>query len=120
MSARKVKHEIKLPLSLTIILLGALALTACGTRISPAGSQVRDLTGQEVRMCRFIQVVEASEIWGNSKSYAANRSAINKLRNKVSNVGGNAFTVDKFHYSLAKNVIQAQALRCSLNQLPTL
>jgi hypothetical protein len=120
MSAKKSKIINNLLPSLPAALLIALTSTACESTMTAAGSQVRDLTGQDVRMCRFIQVVEASEIWGNSKSYTANRSAINKLRNKVSDVGGNAFTVDKFHYSITQNVIQAQALRCSLNQLPTL
>ena len=112
MSAKKSKIINNLLRSLPAALLIALTSTACESTMTAAGSQVRDLTGQDVRMCRFIQVVEASEIWGNSKSYTANRSAINKLRNKVSNVGGNAFTVDNFNSSLTHSVIQAEALQC--------
>jgi hypothetical protein len=98
--------------SLPFTLLLALLLTACATEMSTDASQVRDLTGQDVKKCKFIQVLESSEIWGNSGSYTANRSAINKLRNKVFTVGGNAFVVDNFNSSITHNVIQAEALKC--------
>ncbi|MDA7648407.1 DUF4156 domain-containing protein [Alphaproteobacteria bacterium] len=69
------------------------------------------MSGQDVSSCKFIQVVEASEMWGNSEA-GDRRSAINKLRNKVSDVGGNAFTVDRFDSSVIQSVVQAEALRC--------
>ena len=98
--------------SLPFALLLAFSLTACATGLSIAGSQVRDLTGQDVRKCKFIKVLESFEIWGDSRSYTTNRSAINKLRNKVLGVGGNAFVVDSFETSITHNVIQAEALKC--------
>ena len=100
-----------LPL-LPFALLLALSLTACATGLSSAGSQVRDLTGQDVSKCQFIKVLESFEIWGDSGSYSTNRSAINKLRNRVFHVGGNAFVVDSFNSSITHNVIQAEALKC--------
>ena len=112
MSTKKSTLNKPLPPSLPILLLIAFSLTACETAISTAGSQVRDLTGQDVRKCKFIQVVESYEILGDARSYTTNRSAINKLRNKVSNVGGNAFTVDNFNSSITHSVIQAEALQC--------
>ena len=100
-----------LPL-LPFALLLALSLTACATGMSTGMSQVRDLTGQDVSKCKFIEVLESFEIWGDSGSYTANRSAINKLRNKVFYVGGNAFVVDSFYSSITHNIIQAEALKC--------
>jgi hypothetical protein len=97
--------------SLLIAMIIALSLTACETKISAAGSQVRDMSGQDVSNCEFIQVVEASEMWGNSVA-GDKRSAVNKLRNKVIDVGGNAFTVDSFDSSVLQSVVQAEALRC--------
>ena len=98
--------------SLTFALLLSLSLTACATGMSTAGSQVRDLTGQDVSKCKFIEILESIEIWGDSGSYTTNRSAINKLRNKVFDVGGNAFVVDSFNSSITHNVVQAEALKC--------
>ena len=97
--------------SLPFALLLAFSLTECATRMSTAGSQVRDLTGQDVRKCKFIKVLESFEIWGDSRSYTTNRSD-NKLRNKVLDVGGNAFVVDSFETSITHNVIQTEALKC--------
>ena len=112
MSAKQSTPNNNLLPSLPFALLFALSLTACATGMSTAGSQVRDLTGQDVRTCKFIEVVESFEIWGDLGSYTTNRSAINKLRNKVSDVGGNAFVVDSFNASITHNVIQAEALKC--------
>ncbi len=112
MSAKQSTPNNNLLPSLPFALLFALSLTACATGMSTAGSQVRDLTGQDVRKCKFIEVVESFEIWGDLGSYTTNRSAINKLRNKVSDVGGNAFVVDSFNASITHNVIQAEVLKC--------
>ena len=112
MSAKKSTLNNNLLPSLPFALLLALSLTACATGMSTAGSQVRDLTGQDVSKCKFIAALESFEIWGGSGPYTTNRSAINKLRNKVFDVGGNAFVVDSFNSSITHNVIQAEALTC--------
>ena len=112
MSAKQSTPNNNLLPSLPFALLLAISLTACATGVSTAGSQVRDLTGQDVTKCKFIKVLESFEIWGDSGSYTTNQSAINKLRNKVFDVGGNAFVVDSFNSSVTHNVIQAEALKC--------
>lgn len=86
-------------------------LSACETRLSSVGSQVRDMSGQNVSGCSFIRVVEASEMWGNSVA-GDRRSALNKLRNEVAKAGGNAFVIDNFDSNVLQSVVQAEALRC--------
>ena len=66
-----------------------LFLGACETNLSASGSQVRDMTGQDISNCSFIRVVEGSEMLGWSTA-GDKRSALNKLRNEVAKAGGNA------------------------------
>ena len=95
-----------LPIPFVLVLL-----SACETRLSPAGSQVRDMSGQDISKCKFIRVVEASEMWGNSTA-GDRRSALNKLRNEVVEAGGNAFAIDNFDTNALQSVVQAEALVC--------
>ena len=88
-----------------------ISLFGCETRLSSVGSQVRDMSGQNVSGCSFIRVVEASEMWGNSVA-GDRRSALNKLRNEVARVGDNAFVIDNFDSNALQSVVQAEALLC--------
>ena len=88
-----------------------LFLGACETNLSASGSQVRDMTGQDISNCSFIRVVEGSGMLGWSTA-GDKRSALNKLRNEVAKAGGNAFIVDTLETNDIQTVVQGEALRC--------
>lgn len=61
--------------------------------LTPAASQVRQITAEEAKACAFVRVVQYTDtINGMGKSYGLVHQAGDiGLRNKVGTVGGNAF-----------------------------
>lgn len=95
--------------------LGVVALlgvAACMATLTPQGAQVRPVTAaQKDRSCRFIAVVTAEESMGSSTAGDA-ESAMNKVRNKVADAGGNALLVISVSTTAASTTVVAEALSC--------
>jgi hypothetical protein len=88
----------------------AIAACSCSVPLTEAGSRVRQIQpgwGE----CEFLGVVEGK--FGGGTSTAEDQiGAMNTLRNKVAEVGGNAYAITQRAADDTRAVVQADAYRC--------
>ncbi len=93
-----------------ISLVFVVFVCGCATQLSQEGSTVREIQADWATKCEFIGVLDASEALG--WDVADNRrGALNKIRNDVAQLGGNAFVVSDI-YSASRAIVQADAYKC--------
>jgi uncharacterized protein YbjQ (UPF0145 family) len=89
----------------------ASLLSGCVTELTSNGSKVAEMSGRDIGQCQHLGVIDASE--GMTWSMADDRrSALNKIRNEVGELGGNAFVINDRFTTAAVTSIQADAYRC--------
>ncbi|OOY30396.1 DUF4156 domain-containing protein [Thioclava sp. F36-6] len=95
-----------------VLMIGVLSLlSACVAELSPEAQLVRQVSIHSVSDCRFLGPVSGSESWGMGTTQDA-ESALNKLRNKVAALGGNAFVQTNSSTRGDGTVIQGDAYFC--------
>lgn len=91
----------------------ALLVTGCAAQMTEEGALVRQITGPAAATgCQFLGVVDAYE--GSGWDVGDDRrGAFNRIRNKVAELGGNAFVLAQEPDStLMGTAVQAEAYRC--------
>ena len=86
-------------------------LSGCAAELTDGGRSVRQIPSAQKGECKFIGVVEGSE--GNGWDIQDDRrGAINRIRNEVAKVRGNAFVIVDGSSGVVRTFIQADAYRC--------
>jgi hypothetical protein len=100
-----------------VILVLALLITGCAAPMSKDGLQVREIQRDGTNSCKFISVVEASGGFIYSSLPEAKRDMLNKLRNEVAQLGGNALviTTSVVEKGFSTPFAQADAYKCPAN-----
>jgi hypothetical protein len=95
-----------------LFLIGVFgAAMGCVADLTPDGTQVAQRTPSEVTTCQHVGVVDASE--GMTWSVQSDRrSALNQIRNKVAERGGNVFVINDRVSSDFFTSIQADGYKC--------
>jgi hypothetical protein len=93
------------------LLASAIVLNGCVTGMTTAGAMVRQITHNEVAACRFLGVVDGSSSLGNTIG-DNQRGALNEVRNKVAELGGNAFLLRHGFSEVYGTAVQAEAYLC--------
>ena len=90
----------------------AVSMIGCATGLTRAGSMIRQATDLSVRTgCEFLGTIDASERVG--WSYADyRRGAMNTVRNRVAEMGGDTFLVVGSETGSLGAHVQAEAYRC--------
>lgn len=89
----------------------ALAATGCPTALTAAGREVRPVEASAVSRCTRLGAVVGRG--GNGPSTGENeRVATDQLRNRVAELGGNAYAVTSRDYDALHTVVHADAYRC--------
>lgn len=93
------------------VVIALLALSGCATQLTQQGRMVREIQPDWSTKCEFLGVIDASE--GNGWDIADDRrGALNKIRNQVADLGGNAFVVSQSTSNGFRTLIQADAYKC--------
>jgi Domain of unknown function (DUF4156) len=88
-------------------------LTAgCSTELTSEAKMVRQVTPQMTASCKFLGPVSGTELFGMTVADDTN-SALNKVRNAVAVLGGNAFVLTNSASTLDGANAQGDAYRCS-------
>jgi hypothetical protein len=96
---------------LTLSLL-TIILISCVTTLSSGGARIRTVTDdQKECCCEFITIVTASEEFGLNQGMDA-ESAMNKVRNKIALLGGNAMSIISINSTEWGTIVTAEALKC--------
>ena len=91
--------------------LGALVVLGCTAQLTRAGSQVHRIQPDAATRCRFLGAVAGSH--ANGASVTDNElGATNELRNRVAQMGGNAFVLTHTNSNMWRSVAQADAYLC--------
>ncbi len=90
---------------------GLLVIVGCGTELTPAAQQVRQISTVTTDGCEFLGPVSASEYFGISAA-GNTGSAMNKARNDVATRGGNAFVLTNTSSGEEGTIVQVDAYRC--------
>ena len=88
-------------------------MSACGTDLSSQGAAVRQISLQGSEGCTFVGPVTGYEAFGLSAVHNA-QSALNKVRNDVAILGGNAFVLSQTISDENGTVSHADAYRCAM------
>jgi hypothetical protein len=89
----------------------ALLLAGCAAQLTPQGRMVREIQPDWATKCKFMGVLDASE--GNGWDGADDRrGALNRIRNQVADLGGNAFALSQSSSNDFRTLIQADAYKC--------
>lgn len=98
-----------------VVLCALLPLTlsslGCVSTLSQAGATVRIASERERASCTFITVVSAQWATGMDESQDA-EGAMNEVRNKVAEKGGNAMKIIAMDTTPARTMVTAEALSC--------
>lgn len=99
------------------ILYLVIFLASCSTQLTKRGATVRIVTENEKeKYCSFIDIVTTSDEFGWSGAHDR-ENAMNKARNKVSELNGNAMriissdSISSGQYDL-EAIVQVEALSC--------
>ena len=79
--------------------------------MTEGGSQVRQILPEAITPCDFIAVVQGSENFGWT-TVGDRVSALNKVRNQVAELGGNAYVLTETSSDGIGTSTQADAYRC--------
>jgi len=93
------------------LLLALTILGACSTELIPGAERVRQITPIMTTSCKFLGPVTGSENMGADQA-GDMESAFNKIRNTVTQRGGNAFVLTATSTSGYITVVQADAYFC--------
>jgi len=93
------------------ILALVLGAAACSTELTTQAQLVRQIPAETKPSCKFLGPVSGMELLGWSTSHDA-ESALNKVRNKVAERGGNAFVLNNMTSSYDGSNAQADAYLC--------
>jgi hypothetical protein len=89
----------------------ALAAGGCAPGLTSAGREVRLFEGEAVSRCTRVGTVKGTG--GNGPSTAENeRLATIQVRNRVAQLGGNAYAITAREVTPLSTTVRADALRC--------
>ena len=90
------------------MIIVANALIGCATPLTQQGRIVRQIQPDWSTKCEFLGVINAYEEtdWDVADD---RRRALNKIRNQVANMGGNAFVISQISSNGFRTLIQADA-----------
>jgi hypothetical protein len=87
------------------------SLIGCAAQLTQQGRMVREIQPDWGTKCEFLGVIDASE--GKGWDIADDRrGALNRIRNQVAELGGNAFVISQSTSSASRTLIQADAYKC--------
>lgn len=92
-----------------LVVLGVIS--GCATALTPAGSVVRVVQNQSDHSCSFIGTVSGANSTGASTAHDT-EGAMNQVRNKASEMGGNAIRILNISTTIEVTTVAAEALRC--------
>jgi type IV pilus biogenesis protein CpaD/CtpE len=101
----------------SLSILTILLITSCATKITPQGKKIQIATdSQKEKYCKMIDIISVSN--GNGWGAEDNQTnAMNEVRNKAAQMGGNAIRIISSNYVAKENssraIIQAEALKCN-------
>lgn len=97
----------------------ALTLAGCAAKLTPAGARVREVAGADrVRSsCEFLGIIDAVERSGWDLA-DDRRGAMNQIRNRVAEMGGDAFLLVGSGVDLMGANAQAEAYSCGTEAPP--
>lgn len=102
-----------------VVLALAAALSGCAAKLTPAGARVREVVGADrIRSsCEFLGIIDATE--RNGWDLADDRrGAMNQIRNRVAEMGGDAFLLVGSDVGDFGANAQAEAYNCGTNASP--
>lgn len=88
-----------------------LLLAACTTELSQEATKVRRIPAAINSGCSFLGPVSGAEYMGMSISDDA-ESALNQVRNKVAEMGGNSYVINGSSTTYEGSIYQADAYLC--------
>ena len=92
-------------------IVAVLILSGCAAQLTQRGRMVRQIQPDWATGCEFLGVIDASE--GNGWDVADDRrGALNRIRNQVADMGGNAFVISQSTSNGFRTLIQADAYKC--------
>ena len=100
-----------------VILILVMLLVGCATQLTQAGRTVRQIQPDWATKCEFLGVLDASESRGLMVLVVPDvpvtrRGALNKIRDQVAEIGGNAFVVSEKSSTGFRTLIQVDAYKC--------
>lgn len=99
------------------VLLWVLLLTSCVTSLTPGGKSVEVVTdAQKERACRSISVIAEGSTWAANDTRDAER-AMNKVRNRAAELGGNAIRILKTETGPVTTIVTVEVLNCDFTKL---
>ncbi|MDB3860893.1 DUF4156 domain-containing protein [Paracoccaceae bacterium] len=95
-----------------IIITLLLTLSGClgGVEVSSQGNMVRQISVRDSNECQHLGVVLGEEMLGWTQA-GDRRSALNKVRNKTAELGGNAYVLNDVTVQFGASA-QADAYKC--------
>lgn len=94
-----------------LILIAAAFVSACSTELTTQAVAVRQISLVGAEKCKFLGPVSGSEFFGLTVAGDA-QSALNKVRNSVAGIGGNAFVLTQTISNGDGTVSHADAYLC--------
>ena len=95
-----------------ILVCGVLVLSACSTiPITEQGMKIRQTTPELTANCRFLGIVGFNAGFGWTHAHEA-QNILNKIRNRVAEVGGNAYVLTQETDSIDSVGAQADMYNC--------
>lgn len=93
------------------LLVVSTFLFGCAAELTQEGRMVREIEPDWATECEFMGVLDASE--GGGWDIADDRrGALNRIRNQVAQLGGNAFALSQGTSNGIRTLIQAEAYKC--------
>lgn len=93
------------------VLTAAAFVSACSTELSTQAVAVRQISLTGAEKCTFLGPVSGAEFFGFTVAGDA-QSALNKVRNSVAEIGGNAFVLTQTVSDEGGTVSHADAYSC--------
>jgi uncharacterized protein YbjQ (UPF0145 family) len=99
----------------TIFLLSGFLLQSCVVGLRQQAITIRIIDDKKEYNCKFINTVTGSGSWGNSTAHDA-EGAMNEMRNKVEEFGGNALKIINVDSSIITTTAVGEALSCDFEE----
>jgi len=94
-----------------VVVAAVFILAGCAAQLTQKGRMVRQIQPDWATKCEFLGVIDASE--GTGWDIAGDRrGALNKIRNKVAEMGGDAFVISQSTSNEFRTLIQADVYKC--------
>jgi hypothetical protein len=108
-----------------VILLLSSLITGCATQLTVEGQRVKLVTANQKEKCDSLDIITSSDNLGAGAG-SMRRNALNKARNEVAELGGNAMMIisnsndsnglaaygNGMYGSSTEAVVQVEALKC--------